>query len=274
MGDADDENLAGKYSFEPKTPEKPMMLRMMMALCLTVLIGISGVQAQENSGKGVPGKQVELKFTTSDSATVDYLLYMPKTDEGDQGKLPLVFFLHGRGESYGPPSLVAKWGPPRFAARGDELPYILVSPQCPGDDSWSKPTQQARLVELLDMIVSTHNVDTNRIYLTGLSMGGYGSWRMAADHPDRFAAVVPVCGGGDPADADKLKNIPIWVFHGDQDRAVPFERSVEMVDAIKKAGGESIRFTSLEHIGHNCWSATYATPELYSWMLGKELKKE
>lgn len=248
------------------------MLRMMMAVSLAGLIGIATTHAQEGDTKGVPGKQVELKFTTSDSATVDYLLYLPKDYDGDQDKLPLVFFLHGRGESYGPPSLVAKWGPPRFAAEGDELPYILVSPQCPGDDSWSKSTQQTRLVELLDSIVNSYKVDTNRVYLTGLSMGGYGSWRMAADHPDRFAAVVPVCGGGNPDDAEKLKNIPIWVFHGDQDGAVPFARSVEMVDAIKQAGGESIRFTTLEHIGHNCWSATYATPELYSWMLGHKLK--
>lgn len=142
----------------------------------------------------------------------------------------------------------------------------MVSPQCPGDDSWSKPTQQKRLVELLDHIVKTYGVDEDHIALTGLSMGGYGSWRLAADHPNRFSAVVPVCGGGDPADADKLKSLAIWVFHGDQDGAVPFTRSIEMVDAIQDAGGTSIRFTSLEHIGHNCWSATYATPELFAWI--------
>jgi predicted peptidase len=89
---------------------------------------------------------------------------------------------------------------------------------------------------------------------------------MAADHPEKFSAVVPVCGGGDPADADKLKSLPIWVFHGDQDTAVPFQRSVEMVDAIQEAGGTRIRFTTLEHIGHNCWSSTYACPELYQWI--------
>ncbi len=219
---------------------------------------------------GKAGEQVELKFETSDSATVDYLLYLPQ-DYDQQEKLPLVFFLHGRGESNGPPSLVAKWGPPRFAARGEHLPYVLLSPQCPADDSWSKETQQRRLIELLDHIVAHHKIDSSRIYLTGLSMGGYGSWTLAAGHPDRFAAVVPVCGGGNPDDAEKLKNIPIWVFHGDQDRAVPFSRSVEMVEAIEKAGGKMIRFTTLEHIGHNCWSATYASPDLFSWMLSKQL---
>lgn len=237
-----------------------------LSLLLIVLFPSTGFAADEAQ----PGQQVEMKLETSDSASIDYLLYLPK-DYDDQPALPLVLFLHGRGESYGPLSLVAKWGPPRFAARGDELPYILVSPQCPGDDSWSTDTQQARVAELLEHVVEKYKVDKARVYLTGLSMGGYGSWRMAADHPHRFAAVVPVCGGGDPDDAEKLKDIPIWVFHGDQDGAVPFSRSVEMVEAIQKAGGDKIRFTTMEHIGHNCWSATYATPELYSWMLKQKL---
>lgn len=220
---------------------------------------------QENTPTA--GKQIEATFKTSDGAEVPYLLYLPKNYQADgDKKFALMYFLHGRGESYGPVSLVAKWGPPRYAARGDELPWIIVSPQCPGKDSWPSATQQKRLTELLDAMVENHNVDENRIFLTGLSMGGYGSWALAANHPTRFAAVAPVCGGGDPGQADKLKDIPIWVFHGDQDRAVPFKKSVEMVDAIKAAGGSKIRFTSMEHIGHNCWSSTYATPELYSWM--------
>lgn len=212
-----------------------------------------------------PGRQVEQNFATSDGGSISYLLYLPQNYDPAK-KSQLILFLHGRGESYGPLSLVAKWGPPQFAARGDELPYVLLSPQCPGDDSWAKPTQQKRLIELLDHIVQTHSIDQDTMCLTGLSMGGYGSWQMAADHPKRFASVVPVCGGGDPRDAEKLKALPIWVFHGDQDSAVPFQRSVEMVDAIKQAGGTKIRFTSLEHIGHNCWSATYATPELFQWI--------
>lgn len=222
-------------------------------------------RCQAQSPAPSPGKQVEQAFTASDGASVAYLLYLPK-DYDPSSKSQLILFLHGRGESHGPLSLVAKWGPPRFAARGDELPYVLVSPQCPGNDSWSKPTQQNRLIELLDHIVKIYSIDEDHLCLTGLSMGGYGSWRMAADHPGRFSSVVPVCGGGDPGDAEKLKDVPIWVFHGDQDGAVPFQRSVEMVEAIKKAGGTKIRFTSLEHIGHNCWSATYATPELFEWI--------
>jgi predicted peptidase len=97
-------------------------------------------------------------------------------------------------------------------------------------------------------------------------MGGFGSWRLAADHPDLFAAVAPICGGGKPEDAGKLKDLPIWVWHGTADPTVPVQRSIEMVEAIKKAGGREVRFTTLEHVGHNAWEAAYATPELYQWL--------
>jgi len=230
---------------------------------LLLLLGLSPVGA--SAAEPAPGEQVAQQFATSDGATVPYLLYLPEGYDPAGPPVPLMLFLHGRGESKGPLSLVAKWGPPRKVAAGEELPFLIISPQCPPDDSWSSETQQQRLTELLDAMIERYQVDAGRIYLTGLSMGGYGSWRMAAEQPQRFAAVVPVCGGGDPDDAEQLKLLPIWVFHGDQDSAVPFSRSVEMVEAIRAGGSETIRFTTLEHIGHNCWSATYATPELYSW---------
>jgi predicted peptidase len=142
-----------------------------------------------------------------------------------------------------------------------------VSPQCPPNpESWPQPAQQKLLLALLDHISNSCKIDPDRVYLTGLSMGGYGSWRLAADHAERFAAVVPICGAGNTADADKLKSLPIWVWHGTEDPAVPFQRSVEMVEAIKKAGSTTIRFTTLEGVGHNSWEAAYATPELYQWL--------
>ncbi len=219
------------------------------------------------------GQQVERFLRTGDGGGIAYLLYLPK-DYDSTKKYQMILFLHGRGESYGPLSLVAQWGPPKFAAEGANLPYVLVSPQCPADDSWSKPKQQQRLIELLDHAIKTYSIDEEHVCLTGLSMGGYGSWRLAADQPQRFSAVVPICGGGDPVDAEKLKGLPIWVFHGDQDKGVPIQKSIDMVDAIKKAGGTKIRFTSLEHIGHNCWSATYATPELYEWIAAQTRGQE
>ena len=194
-----------------------MKLRLFFAgLTLILLAKLSPSFAQQELPTA--GKQVEMKFKCSDGAEVPYLLYLPTDFQAEGGgTYPLIFFLHGRGESNGPLSLVAKWGPPKLAARGDKLPYVILSPQCPSEDWWSSEAQQGRLVEMLDEVVKNCQIDESRIYLTGLSMGGYGSWKLAANQPERFAAVVPICGGGDPADADKLKDIPIWIFHGDQD---------------------------------------------------------
>jgi predicted peptidase len=97
-------------------------------------------------------------------------------------------------------------------------------------------------------------------------MGGFGSWTLAAESPSRFAAVVPICGGGDPADASQLKDIPIWVFHGGKDPTVPIQRSQEMVDALKKVGG-NVKFTIFPEAGHDSWTQAYAMPELYDWLL-------
>ncbi len=218
-------------------------------------------------GKLAPGKQVEMRMQDAEG-DFGYLLYLPRAYDEDKGKAwPLVLFLHGRGESYGPLELVTKWGPPRFAQRGDDLPFVLVSPQCPAEGRWSDDVRLRQLERLLTALAQAYRIDGDRVYLTGLSMGGYGSWSLAARNPERFAAVAPICGGGDPGSANKLVSLPIWVFHGDQDGAVPFRKSVEMVEAIRAAGGTKIRFTSLEHVGHNSWSAAYATPELFDWML-------
>ncbi len=241
------------------------------SLAVGVIVLLSAVPTNVHGAEPAPGKQVEQK-ATFESGEMDYLLYLPaEYDASEDKKWPLVLFLHGRGESYGPLSLVAKWGPPRFAAKGEDWPFILVSPQCPGDARWSDDTRQEQLDKLLLQIGNDYEVDKKKVYLTGLSMGGYGSWTLSANHPDRFAAVVPICGSGNPDDADKLKSIPIWVFHGDQDSAVPFSRSVEMVEAIRAAGSETIMFTSMEHVGHNCWSSAYAMPQLYDWMLKQKL---
>jgi predicted peptidase len=180
--------------------------------------------------------------------SISYLLYLPKdyaTGGNSSSKWPLMLFLHGRGESDGPLSVVKKWGPPYFIEHGVSFHYIIASPQCPpSPQSWDKPVEQALLVALLDHLTNQFQADTDRIYLTGLSMGGYGSWRLAADHPERFAAVVPICGGGNPSDAAKLKDLPIWAWHGLSDPAVPVKNSIDMVEAIKKAGGSKVRLTT------------------------------
>ncbi len=244
------------------------LMRSLLGL-LAGVCSISLAMAEEP----VPGKQVEQVLTVG-GHSISYLLYLPKQYSSEassastsQGRWPLILFLHGRGESQGPLSVVKKWGPPYFIDHGADFHYIVVSPQCPpAPKSWPQPEEQALLLSLLDHLTNTFKVDAERIYLTGLSMGGFGSWRMAADHPGRFAAVVPICGGGDPADAAKLKDLPIWVWHGAADPVVPVKRSIDMVQAIKNAGSSTIRLTTLEGVGHNSWQAAYATPDLYDWL--------
>jgi predicted peptidase len=217
----------------------------------------------------IAGGEVEQTLKVGDGS-ISYLLYLPKdyaTGGNSSSKWPLMLFLHGRGESDGPLSVVKKWGPPYFIEHGVSFHYIIASPQCPpSPQSWDKPMEQALLVALLDHLTNQFQADTDRIYLTGLSMGGYGSWRLAADHPERFAAVVPICGGGNPSDAAKLKDLPIWAWHGLSDPAVPVKNSIDMVEAIKKAGGSKVRLTTLEGVHHNSWQAAYATPDLYDWL--------
>ncbi|MCC6510347.1 MAG: dienelactone hydrolase family protein [Pirellulaceae bacterium] len=243
------------------------LLMIVAVCCLTAPLGWT---ADPPPAKQLPsaGKQTEMKFKTSDGAEVSYLLYLPSDFDAQRSGLPLVLFLHGRGESNGPLSLVTMWGPPQMAARGDKLPYILVSPQCPKEDQWRSPTQQTRLGELLEAMVETYKADRQRLYLTGLSMGGSGSWRMAADHPERFAAVIPICGRGNVEDAVKMKNVPIWTWVGDQDGV--YADNVAMHAALKAAGSQQARLTALEHVGHNSWSAAYGTPDLTNWMLAQK----
>jgi len=238
------------------------MRRFIIFNLIAVLLSCATLRA----GQPAPGLQVELTHRISDQQSVPYLFYLPENfDSTSDRKWPVILFLHGRGESRGPLSIVAKWGPPRMARRGDKLPYILIAPQCPAASRWTDDDQQDGVIKLLDHISEKFPVDRSRVYLTGLSMGGYGSWKMAASHPDRFAAVSPICGRGNPGDAARLVDVPIWVFHGTEDDAVPYRHSAEMVEAIRKAGGKKVRFTTLQHVSHNSWSAAYATPELYQW---------
>ena len=117
------------------------------------------------------------------------------------------------------------------------------------------------------------HADPDRVYLTGLSMGGFGTWEIAAQNPRRFAAIVPICGGGNARFARALRNMPIWAFHGDKDEAVPVSASVEMVEAVRKAGGTDVKLTRYPEAGHDSWTVTYDNPELYTWLLAHEMPK-
>lgn len=212
--------------------------------------------------------QKTCKLDRTVHVTMDYLLYLPK-DYGQKDSWPLLLFLHGAGERGHDLELVKKHGPPKLIQEGKDFPFIVVSPQCPKDHWW----EPFELTVLLDDIVEKYHVDEDRVYLTGLSMGGFGTWALAAYSPDRFAALVPVCGGGDPilARHRQFSHIPAWVFHGAKDPVVPVERSEEMVEALKKRGGNP-KLTIYPEAEHDAWTETYANPQVYEWLLQQKRK--
>lgn len=191
-----------------------------------------------------------------------FLLYLPQEFKKDGKKWPLIVFLHGSGERGDDLEKVKVHGPPKMLETRKDFPFIVVSPQAPRNSIWDS----AMLDALLDELLAQLPVDRDRIYLTGLSLGGYGTWGTAIDFPNRFAAIAPVCGAGDVADACRLKHLPIWAFHGEKDTVVSLKDDQDMVDAVRACGG-NIRFTVYKNTGHDAWTATYANPELYEWFL-------
>lgn len=217
-----------------------------------------------------PGEQVHhvSKVTVGDEEVeISYLLYVPENYDADT-PMPLMMFLHGAGERGDNIDLVKKWGPPKIAESDKDFPFILVSPQCPSETFWN-PDEMAHLV---DMLSDELAVDKERMYITGLSMGGYGTWSILAEHPNLFAAAIPICGGGRPETAKEFAHVPVWAFHGDADRVVPPEQSRRVVEALKELDAP-IRYTEYEGVGHNSWSETYANEEIYSWLLEQRRSK-
>ena len=199
---------------------------------------------------------------------LDYWLYLPPEYEAQSAtRWPLILFLHGfgeRGDSLTDLELVKLHGIPRVLESGKDLPFIVVSPQCSRQSWWT--LQQPALKALLDSIMAQYAVNPSQVYLTGLSMGGYGSWSLGIEYPDLFAAIVPVCGGGVSSEVAALKNVPVWAFHGAKDDVVLPHRTQDMVNALQKAGGDA-RLTIYPEATHNSWTVTYDNPELYDWLL-------
>jgi predicted peptidase len=216
------------------------------------------------SAEEKPGEQHAAKLDKQVRVTLDYLLYLPK-DYAEQEKWPLMLFLHGAGERGDDLEKVKKHGPPKLVAAGKDLPFVIVSPQCPTGKSW----EPMELITLVDDVSATHKIDVDRIYVTGISMGGFGTWRLAAYAPKKFAAIVPICGGGEAYMARQFPHLPVWAFHGAKDPAVPLERSETMIEALKKAGGKP-RFTVYPEALHDSWTQTYDNPEVFEWLLSQK----
>ena len=229
---------------------------------LTAIVCLHGAVAHAAD----PPTQQAAKLDTQVPVKLDYLVYLPEDYEKKEA-WPLVIFLHGAGERSADLELVKKHGPPKLVEGGKKFPFIVVSPQCPQDKWWT--AMPLELTALIDEIESKHKVDKDRVYLTGLSMGGFGTWMLAAHTPERFAAIAPICGGGETLGTRRLTRLPTWVFHGAKDPVVPLKRSEDMVEALKRAGG-NVKFTIYPEAGHDSWTATYDSPEFYSWLLAQK----
>lgn len=222
-----------------------------------------------------PGTQVPQVLVSKYAPTEStrYLLFLPKDYGKTDQKWPLLLFLHGAGESGTDLNKVKVHGPPKLVEEKPEnFPFIVVSPQADGPSPYVDRWNPKLLAELVDHIAATQAVDTDRIYVTGLSMGGYGTIRLVANYPDKFAAALPVCGGGWNNYADALAKVPMWFVHGDADTAVPVEYSLTLVKAIRAKGGQP-RLTILENVGHDSWTSTYANPDFYTWLLSHRLSE-
>lgn len=216
----------------------------------------------ETAVLGIPGRQIHCCHVRDGNPSLRYLLFLPARYGQDAGDWPLMVFLHGAGERGNDLALVRTYGPPMIVESTPDFPFVVVSPQCPAGQQW-KPE---RLVALIDDVVATHRIDRRRIVLSGVSLGGYGTWMTAAAYPGRFAALAPVCGWGTPALAQRIGKVPVWMFHGEQDDVVPVEESRKMLHAIRAAGGEA-RLTTFPGTGHDAWTEAYARPDLYAWLL-------
>lgn len=215
---------------------------------------------QKLESKKIPGEKLP------------YLLALPTDYKADDTKRPLLLFLHGAGECGVDLNLVKIHGPPKLVEKkpGD-FPFIVVSPQAPINDIPIIDRWEPRLLaELVDQVVAKYNADPDRLYVTGLSMGGYGTFRLLAHYPKKFAAAVPICGGGWINYAEPLSQVPMWIFHGTDDEAVPLERSLDIVKAVRKRGAKPL-FTVYDGVGHDSWTQTYDNPEVYAWLLKHKL---
>lgn len=197
--------------------------------------------------------------------TLRYLIHLPEDYDADPDRRwPLVLFLHGAGERGSELDLAAVHGPPKLADAGHEFPFVLVTPQCPESSQWI--AELSTLSGLLDEVMEAHRIDPARVAVTGLSMGGYGTWSLAVRYPDRFAAIAPICGGMWLQSAAPLQNTPVWAFHGDADEVVPISATEQIVTELRSVGAD-VRFTRYPGVGHDSWTETYENPEFYDWML-------
>lgn len=252
------------------------MTRLLLTVFLALIVSRAAAQS-DDMPRNQTAQSAELSFTKS--VTLRYLLFLPKGYDADSSKKwPTILFLHGAGERGTNLAKVAAHGPPRIVTNRVDFPFLVISPQCPSGQIWEKEA----IIALLDDSLKKYRIDPERVYLTGLSMGGFGSWALACSYPDRFAAVAPICGGGNVIDVllpargkeAALKSLPIWAFHGGKDPTVNLAESERMIDAFKRAGNKDVKLTVYPEAGHDSWTESYNNQELYDWFMQHKLPRK
>ena len=219
--------------------------------------------------RGLPqGRSVHrLSIVGAAADHVNYLLYVPPAYAQDAiSDWPLILFLHGSEQRGDDPALLERLALLRFAEESTDFPFIAVIPQCPPNVYWSPGIVKS----VLDSVESMLRIDQDRVYLTGFSMGGYGTWQTAAAFPRTFAAIAPICGMSDLPEVPRLAGIPVWAFHGAQDANVPVTESRKMIATLRKSGADA-RLTIYPDLAHDCWTMTYRDSRLYLWFLDHSL---
>lgn len=214
-------------------------------------------------------QEVRTLEATGSVAKLTYLTFLPEDYHSTDEPRPVILFLHGASQRGSNVEDVKTTGLPDILER--QGPFVVVAPQCPKGLRWTSPSVEQALLAVLDEVGKSYHVDADRVYVTGLSLGGFGTWGLAMRDPKRFAAVAPVCGGANPGRACVLTDTSVWIFHGARDTGVRPERSRAMYEALKACGAD-VQFTLYPHAGHDAWTDTYRNPDLYEWFLSHRRK--
>jgi predicted peptidase len=236
-------------------------------MVLAAILAASASAADKEILSGCSVHRLSLHDPLADH--VNYLLYVPPAYfQGRPSNWPLILFLHGSEQRGDDPALLDDMALLAFAKEDGDFPFVAVIPQCPSNTHWPP-----RIVKkVLDAVEEKLRIDRGRVYLTGFSMGGYGTWQTAAAFPETFAAIAPICGMSDLPDVPRLAGIPIWAFHGAQDNNVPVTESKKMIAILRKSGSKA-RLTVYPDLAHDCWTMTYRDSRLYLWFLDHSLSE-
>ncbi|MGE3182592.1 MAG: prolyl oligopeptidase family serine peptidase [Phycisphaerae bacterium] len=239
------------------------------SLCSVLTLAMPQIFDEEPAELPTIEKGFIYRTVVSGGKTYAYNVFVPPTYRPDRA-WPLILFLHGSGERGNDGFLQTDVGIAHAIRKNHSLiPAIVVMPQCPQNQTWTEPTSAKMALTCVEDATRRYNVDSSRLYLTGLSLGGRGTWYIAARVKNGFAAMVPICGGGNVDDAAKLTDLPIWCFHGSADQNVPPEETDRMVEAIERAGG-TIEYTRMPGANHVIWDRVYANPKLWQWLFAQQ----